>query len=183
MEPLACQPPARGVRERGLKQSQVAPLETRHLGRAHFAQHRGHLARRKIADALHVAAVLITERRVREQVCDHLHLLGFEHGGARRPDALHIHEWSRQIQGKRRLLVVYNAVSCLDYWKGKPRSFWAWPTAGVWLTPSHRRSNVRARVSCSPIRVSGCRKLFKIWAHLLERCTCSIPPPRSTRTS
>ena len=82
MEPLAHQDGARGIGEAGFEHPQAAPLEAAHFDRAHFGDHGGHLARRELGDRLHVAAVLVAERHVAQQVFHRGETFGFEHGRA-----------------------------------------------------------------------------------------------------
>ena len=42
--------------------------------------------------------VFVAERHVEQQILDGLEPLGFEHRGARRADAFHVHEWSGEVQ-------------------------------------------------------------------------------------
>ena len=84
VEPLAHQDGARGVREAGFEHPQAAPLESAHFDRAHLRDHGGHLARRELGDGLHVAAVLIAERHVAQQVFHRGETFGFEHRRAGR---------------------------------------------------------------------------------------------------
>ena len=79
MEPLAHQGGARGIGEAGFEHPQAAPLESAHFDRAHLRDHGGHLARRELGDRLHVAAVLIAERHVAQQVFHRGETFGFEH--------------------------------------------------------------------------------------------------------
>ena len=99
MKPLAHKNGTRAIRERGLEQAQVAPLEPRKARRAHLRDHRGHFARRKFVHRLHIAAVLIAERHVGEQVLDGAQALGLQHGRARRPDAFDVSKRSSEIHG------------------------------------------------------------------------------------
>ena len=70
----------------------------------------------------HVAAVLVAEGRVGEQILDDLEALGLQHGGARGANAFHIHEWSREVQRTERVRSLARiTVSCLNFWKEKRR--------------------------------------------------------------
>ena len=86
------------VRERGFEQAQVAPLESGYLGRTHLRQHCGHLSGSKLADRFDVAAVFVAEGRVGQKIVDALEAFGLQHRRARRANAFHVHEWSREVQ-------------------------------------------------------------------------------------
>ena len=92
MEPFAHQDGARGVREARFEQPQVAAFETRKLRRADLRNYRGHLAGRQLRDGFQVAAVLVAEGHVRQQIFHHREALGFQHGRPRRADAFDVRE-------------------------------------------------------------------------------------------
>ncbi len=92
VEPLADQDGAGGVGEAGFEQAEAAPLEAGEFGRADLHDNGGHFARRQLGDGLHVAAVLVAEGHVAEEVLDGYQALGFEHGCARGADAFDISE-------------------------------------------------------------------------------------------
>ena len=107
VEPLAHQDGARGIREAGFEHAQVAAPESGELGRTNLGDHRGHLARRKLRDGLDVAAVLVAERDVAQQVLGRDQPLGFEQGRAGRADSLDVCERGIQIHAARPMNPVY----------------------------------------------------------------------------
>jgi len=77
--------------------AQVAALEARGLGRGHGRDDGGHFAGSQLRDGLDVRAILVTERRVGEQILNRRESFGLENLGAGRAYALHVHERSRGV--------------------------------------------------------------------------------------
>ena len=100
MEPLAHEDGARGIGEAGFEHPQAAPLESAHFDGAHVGDHGGHLARRELGDGLHVAAVLIAERHVAQQVFHRGETLGFEQPGTGRSDSFDEGEGSGKVHAR-----------------------------------------------------------------------------------
>src|SRR5439155_10650602 len=69
----------------------------RHLRGPHLDNDGRHLAGRQLGDRLHVAAVLVTEGEIADQVFDGCETLGFQHGRAAWADAFHIGERGSEI--------------------------------------------------------------------------------------
>src|SRR5262249_20316953 len=69
MEPFAEQHHARAVPESRFKDGHPLP-DVAQFDRAHLRNYRGHLARCKLSDRLHVAAVFVTERWIGKQILD-----------------------------------------------------------------------------------------------------------------
>jgi len=102
--------------KQGVATEQAA--EARDLCRANLSDNCCHLARRELRDQLHVATILVTERRIGDKVLDRCEALRFEHRRTRGTDAFHVLKWSLQIEGQdecnavqgRRTSLVYNAA-------------------------------------------------------------------------
>ncbi len=97
MKPLAHEDGARGIGEAGFEQAQVAAFEAAHFDRPDFGDDGGHFPRRELGDGLHVAAVLIAEGDVAEQVFHGGETLGFEHGRAGRSDSFDVGEGGGEV--------------------------------------------------------------------------------------
>jgi hypothetical protein len=97
VKPLARQRGARGIGEADFEQAQVAAVEAGELGRAYIRDDRGHFARSELGDGLHVAAILVAEGDVAQQVFDGDETLALQHGRASRADSFYIGERGGEV--------------------------------------------------------------------------------------
>ena len=107
VKPFARQRGARGIREAHLEQAQVAAAEAGELGRAYIRDHRGHFARSELGDGLHVAAILVAEGDVAQQVFDGDKTFALQQGRTGRTDSFDVGERGGEVHAVSN--PVYNA--------------------------------------------------------------------------
>ncbi len=113
VEPFAAQAGAGAVGEDGFEEAEIFAVKAGEFGGFDLGDDGGHFAGSEEGDGLQVAAVLITERRVGEEVLDGAKAFGFEDGGAGGADAFDELERRGEVEGQ-----GYSTVTLLARLRG-----------------------------------------------------------------
>src|SRR6185437_2615638 len=98
MKPLTHEANRRAVAENNFEKAKVSAAKCGKLRRMHFHQHRGHFSGRQLGNRLQIAAVLVTEWSIREQIFHGKKTFGLQHRRAGRPNSFYVLKRSREVE-------------------------------------------------------------------------------------